>query len=576
MRSWMVSVLVVLGLASFSVGDTVTAWGVVFHDRNGDGVRQAGEEGLPGVAVSDGRAVVLTGDDGGWELEIDAADAIVFVVKPAGYQVVLDGLNLPRGYYVHKPAGSPDEGFIFEGVDPTGELPEVIQFALREVEESDRFTVIAFGDPQPYNLAQIDWFRREVVDPLVNAEGITNGAVFGISLGDLVGDNLDLFGPLNEAQALFGIPWYNVLGNHDMNFMSGGTPATEADPDRYSDETYERVFGPLTYAVQYGRVHLIVLDNVKWNGFAGYREGDHPDWSTARRPVTNNYQGHFREDQLAFLENYLAVVPKDELVVLAMHIPLNSADGQHEIPETRRLLEILSSHPHTLSISGHTHYQKHWHFGAEQGYAPDPELGRLNQHVLHDPSRHAAAPHHHGNFVTVSGSWYGGLRDEEGVPHTTMRDGAPNGYTLIHFDGNRYRTEFRAARRPADHQMTLHVVEGEGGGGVLYANVFNGMKGDVVEVRIVPAVVTGRAATGWMAMAYTEELDPLYVSVRNGEAAIPGEVRPGGVSPRPQTSYHLWKAEVPAGLLPGTHLLEVRHVDQFGVERRDRYSHRVE
>ena len=36
--------------------------------------------------------------------------------------------------------------------------------------------------------------------------------------------------------ATVGIPWYNVHGNHDMNFL--------ATDDRYADETFERVYGP--------------------------------------------------------------------------------------------------------------------------------------------------------------------------------------------------------------------------------------------------------------------------------------------------------------------------------------------
>ena len=42
-----------------------------------------------------------------------------------------------------------------------------------------------------------------------------------------------------------------------------------------------------------------------------------------------------------------------------------------------------------------------------------------------------------------------GAPDERGIPHTTMRDGAPNGYSIFTFDGHKYDIEFRAAAPPA-------------------------------------------------------------------------------------------------------------------------------
>ncbi|PSJ19656.1 Cna protein B-type domain containing protein, partial [Halomonas sp. ND22Bw] len=43
---------------------SVTATGFVFEDRFGTGRKQAGDPGLPGVAVSNGRDVVRTDESG--------------------------------------------------------------------------------------------------------------------------------------------------------------------------------------------------------------------------------------------------------------------------------------------------------------------------------------------------------------------------------------------------------------------------------------------------------------------------------------------------------------------------------
>lgn len=569
-------------IAASHTASGAEARGVVFHDLNADGVRQANEPGIAGVAVSDGQRVVRTDASGRYRIEIDDEDAIVFVVKPRDYQVVLDEQNIPRGYYIHKPKGSPDDGFVFPGVDPTGPMPRSIDFPLRAAEEPSAFTVIAMGDPQPYSLEQIDFYRREVIDPLIASDGNKHKAAFGISLGDLVGDNLDLFEPLNEAQSLLGVPWYNVYGNHDMNFMSGHSSTTKADPDRYADDTFERVFGPPNYAFQYADVHFIILDNVYWQGFDGYRDQPDPNWPTDRKPNTGNYRGALRPDQIDFVENYLGGVPADELVVLAFHIPMEmQGEGVHRIPEKRALLKALSGHPHTLSLSGHTHFQQHWFFGPDDGYKPTTAGGN-NQHAARDPGRFPAPVHHHINAVTASGSWYNGLKDEAGIPHTTMRDGAPNGYTLLHFDGNRYTSDFRAARRPADDQMGIFIGSSESEGVVaagdqadITVNVYNGAVGDEVMMRVLPNPALAESPTSWQRLAFAPGTDPRYVQTHARETDLPEHLNTGWGLPGPQTSYHLWSGNIPADLAIGTHVLEIRHTDLYGRVLTDRRTFRV-
>src|SRR5690554_2898977 len=68
-----------------AAGEIVTARGVVYQDRNGNGVRDEGEPGLAGIRVSNGVDIVATDDQGRYEIEINADDAIIFVLKPRGY-----------------------------------------------------------------------------------------------------------------------------------------------------------------------------------------------------------------------------------------------------------------------------------------------------------------------------------------------------------------------------------------------------------------------------------------------------------------------------------------------------------
>src|SRR3546814_6230402 len=59
--------------------------GTVFEDGNGNGVRDAGEAGIGGVAVSDGRQVVRTDAQGRYALPMLAGQTI-FVIQPVGWR----------------------------------------------------------------------------------------------------------------------------------------------------------------------------------------------------------------------------------------------------------------------------------------------------------------------------------------------------------------------------------------------------------------------------------------------------------------------------------------------------------
>ncbi|RMH30435.1 MAG: hypothetical protein D6692_01950 [Planctomycetota bacterium] len=189
-----------------------------------------------------------------------------------------------------------------------------------------------------------------------------------------------------------------------MDQVEGGMPMSP--DDEHADETFERVFGPTDYDFFHGDTFFIVLDSVRWNGFDGY--------NNSGRPKNGNYVGAVSDRQIAFVENLLRHVPTDSLVVIATHIPLNGEDPRTTTANRDRLLRVLSGHSRTLSVSGHTHMQRHFYFGSADGYEP-----------------RAGTEHHHYNVVTASGTWWRGAEDERGIPHTMMRDGAPNGYAVL-------------------------------------------------------------------------------------------------------------------------------------------------
>ena len=489
-----------------------TAEGVVFEDLNGNGTYETSDRVMPNVRVSNGREIVSTDAKGKYRLPA-SEDDIFFVIKPRGFRTPLNENQLPRFFYIHKPNGSP--GSRFAGVAPTGALPESVNFPLYRQREPNQFKALMFGDPQPRTQAEVDFIAHDVIEELVGTD-----ASFGVTLGDIVFDDLKLFESQAKMIALLGIPWYNVIGNHDMNL--------DAKTDELSDETFERHFGPAYYSFDYGTVHFLVLDNVEWYIDEGDGKG--------------RYRGGLGKEQLEFIKSDLTTIPQDQLVVLMMHVPLT------DVGDRQDLYRMIEKRPFCMSISAHTHRHEHRMIGKDDGFM-------------------GAEPHHHIINVTVSGSWWSGQKDERNIPHTIMADGAPNGYSTLTFDGNQYRMDFFAAGRPKDYQISIHAPESvkstESDSDMVYANFFNGSEESKLEFRVGEK---GR----WKRMTKTMEEDPYFRRVYQAEQAILAKFEDASVAPpfrklnTARPSAHLWKATLPQNLPVGTHLIYVRATDRHG------------
>lgn len=501
----------VTGACQFASADELNATGIVFVDLNENGTLDQGEKTLEGVGVSNGQAVVKTNREGRYTISM-TNDSIVFVVKPTGFRTIQDENHVSRFYYIHKPAGSP-KGLKFPGVAPTGPLPAQINFPLYPQDEQKQFDVLFFGDPQPRDQKEIDYMAHDVVESLVGSN-----AAFGVTLGDILFDDLSLFESFNRTVGRIGIPWYSVIGNHDINYA--------VDKDELSDETFERVYGPAYHSFNYGGVHFIVVDDVHW-------------MSDGKK---NFYRSGLSDAQLDFIENDLKLVPQDQLVVAMMHIPLVKSTPWLE-PKRSRLFRILETREHCVSLSGHTHHHEHVMIDEQMGWK-------------------RPQPHHHIINVTVSGSWWSGKPDETGIPHTLCADGTPNGYTIMHFDGEEYVLEYRAARQEADYQVRVLAPEEFDTSAetpvMISANVFNAMPGAVVEWK------TDQTST-WNEMEKVVENDPLFQALWDEEQPLKeAKTLAWRGLTKPMKCPHLWKASLPGTLAKKTHLIQVRATNPNG------------
>ena len=513
-----------------------TVSGLVFEDRDGSGVAGAANPGLPGVLVSNGRDVAATGPDGRYSLPLPD-EATIFVVKPAGFMPPVDPLTrLPRFYRHHQPNGTPASlNLTFEGLAPTGPVPASLDFALKSQEEPKAFEVVMVTDPQPETEAEVDFIREDLIEALAGVD-----AKFGLTAGDIMFDDLALYPRLNAIIGTIGLPWWNIGGNHDLNFEA---------PDRtYSRETYKRYFGPSYYAFFYAQTLFLMLDDVDYLG---------PD--PAKPRSSGKYEGRLDEAQLEFVRGVLAKTPPETLVVAVLHIPIRTYLGDEpwqNLTNKEALFRLLEGRKHTVSFAGHTHTTEHHYFGAADGW-------------------NGAEPHHHHVLTALSGSWWSGPFDHRGVASADSRDGTPNGLHILSVDGTGCTSRFVPAKEPNGRQMRLSIDSRFHGitkdadrefrqeqllgspvpraalfGSSLIANVFDG--GDRTKVTMTIG------ERGPVPMAREARPDPFVEEVfARNEPTKKAWVNA-------DKSSHIWTVRLSADLAPGAYRVVVEAIDEYG------------
>ena len=498
--------LIMSNITAVEAQNTVS--GTVYHDVNNNQYLDSGEQGIAGVLVSNGSELTETDQAGNYTIDLED-NAILFVIKPSGWQNPSNQNNIPQFFAINSREGA--GGMVYDGLMSSKELNSPINFPLYPQEESDEFRVLIFGDTQPRTIEEVNYIAHDSVEEVIGTE-----ANFGVTLGDLVFDDLDLFEPLNQVIGQIGVPWRHVMGNHDIDFS--------ADDNWNARGAYLRTYGPSWYAFTVGSTHFITIDNIRWV----VEEGD------------RYYRTGLGDKQMNFVRNFLQQVPSDELVVFMAHIPWVDSTPWADEKEKEELFGLMADHGNTVTFAAHTHRHYHRFIGENDGWLGDNE-------------------HHMVSMATVCGSWWTGAHDEYGIPHSMMRDGTPTGYGFLEIDGGDWSFSFKAARRPADFQMHIsapsEISESMADSTQIYANIFNALPDAYVEMKV------GESGD-WLGMHYTEEPDPVYSAMKQREDQL-AEVtwrRTGEVN---ENARHLWKREVPEGLTPGTYTIFIRATDKW-------------
>ena len=533
--------------------------GAVFDDRNRNSQQDPGEHGIAGVEVSNGREIVTTDRQGRYEISVRDGET-VFLTQPAGYQVPVDEDNVAQFFYTHMPAGSPE--LRYGGIDPTGPLPDAVDFPLARTTDTlsrDQRCLIG-GDIQTYTQEEVDYALRGAFADLTQRTDFTGcGALF---IGDIVGDDLDLYDQTRELTSLLNGPARFLPGNHDLDL--------DADYDHRFD-TYRSQFGPDYYSYDAGDVHVVSLNTVQYSQGA---------------PYNGTYNGGIDDEQLAWLRQDIANTPEDKLIVLATHIPLlnwhDQGSDRHQVDQVQAIHDIIGDRP-AVAFGGHSHTLEVMREGdSMEGWKSLYGVDEL--------------PFDHITAGAISGDWYTGRVTEDGYPTALQRDGAVPGVFTLEAHGNRYEDSFIGTGRAASEQMSLglntpayrdwydanrrnvgkapsfetplEVSADELGESWLTTNVWAGGTGTEVSVSIDsrPAQQAQRTQRleGESKRVGAEFSDPA--------AAQEQLVHGGSIA---EASGHLWRLDLPEDLAPGEHTATVTQTDRYGVSTTERITFTV-
>ena len=390
------------------------------------------QRGLPveGVVVSDGLLTTLTDESGYYALESDLSKRrFVQVTIPAAYEIPVKN-GIPQ-FWRRIPEGATE----FEA-----------DFTLQARRKAaSRYTVLMTADPQirsrsarydNFAFHSIDMYEDMCRDLRETAASITDRPVYGISLGDLVHNDMSLYPTYCAGIADFDFPVFSVIGNHDH--------VQNAATDREAVKKFEEYLGPTCYSVELGELHFIFLDNIVMKN------------NTLDPNNVGAYSDGLSDEAYSWLCNDLKYVDKDRTVMLCAHSSMfrkpdsEPADRDRHGPDyASRLAQYRCVH----SWAGHSHINFNYAYSAEE---PAPKFPNVESHIL---------------ARSTGALW---------LNESMSSDGAPRGYMVVEVDGEvswYYKPYSYENDVPSgldrSHQIRVYAPGVWYSDGYVYANVWN-------------------------------------------------------------------------------------------------------
>ena len=358
--------------------------------------------GIAGVVVSDGLEVTATDARGIYYLESDLARRnFIFVSVPAGYEIPASQ-GCPRFY---------------RKVDRKQAVNRADFTLTRRKAPADRHSLIVMADIQlaADNASVSSYLDYVVPDVLKTVQGVST-EVYGVSLGDLVWNDMSLFPKYRQGLETLGFTTFNLPGNHDHD------PALLTDS--LALQSYERYFGPANYSANVGEIHYVFLDNILF---------DHAP------TAEEEYTVGLTDEICQWLEADLSHVPAGSTLVVSSHCPIlyhtkNTTARNHR--NFQRFLDAIGPYK-VHAFGGHKHYHDIYRY--DDG-----------QKVMHCVAR-------------TPGDLF--------INGDVNCDGTPRGYVVVDVDGDQLTWYYKSVGGKRDMQMRLYAP-GRTNSAYVYANVW--------------------------------------------------------------------------------------------------------
>ncbi len=342
-------------------------------------------KGIANAVISNGYEVVLTDKKGRYHLPANAQAQHVFLSTPAGYQI--KSVAGFATFYISTVQGD-------------------YSFELEKTPYDDiNHSFLALGDPQIREAEDIRQFYIESIPDIQAFLASTDKNRFhGCSLGDSIWDTPKMWAAYKDGIAKIGIPFFQVIGNHDKQ------EATDTESD--NARLFKKQFGPTYYSFNRGKVHYVVLDDIRYK-------------------TIKEYDGHISIEQLAWLKKDLSHVPKNHLIVISLHIPVHTS-----VKNKEDLYALLTTYEQVHILSGHTHTNFN--------------------HVMNNIYEHTVA--------TLCGAWWTG---------SICADGTPRGYGVFEVKDTTISWFYKPIGQPFDYQFHTAIQKLNHGINRITVNVWN-------------------------------------------------------------------------------------------------------
>lgn len=246
---------------SFAFGQTKT--GVVYEDINGNRQFDESDKTLADVRVSDGYAIVRTGDDGNFMIEPHPDARFLFITTPSGYK------NVDKHYIPLDK--SKDSTYSFALVVDENQQPDQLRF----IHVTDTETPL-YG---PWIDNVRNYAKQQDVSLIMHT-------------GDICYEPGMRFHASQITSELMGVTTRYTVGNHDL--VKGA----------YGEKLFEDLFGPTYYSFEMGPAHFVVTP------MAG---GDYPP-------------GYTMDQVISWLKQDLEMKDKNKPLIFINHDFSNRAD----------------------------------------------------------------------------------------------------------------------------------------------------------------------------------------------------------------------------------------------------------